>query len=284
MAGKLAVVTGASSGFGLLASVELARRGMRVCATMRDLGRAAALEQALRDAGVSARTVELDVVKPASVDRAFADIEHTDGPVDILVNNAGYALGGFVEDLSMAELREQLETNFFGLVQVTKRVIPGMRERRSGRIINITSISGRVALPGLGAYAASKFAVEGLSEALRHELRPHGVFVSVVEPGSYRTDIWDRNRRVAARTLDESSPNRAATQRLTERIDRRVATALGDPQDVARAIANVATARRPRLRYLVGKDAIAELVVNRALPWRAWERVLDRLTGINEPS
>ena len=276
----VAVVTGASSGFGLLASVELARRGLRVVATMRNLERKARIENALAAAGVQARLARLDVTDSGSIAAAIADVDQHEGRVDVLVNNAGFGMGGFLEDLTMDELREQMETNFFGLVAVTKAVVSGMRDRRHGRIINVTSISGRVALPGLGAYAASKFAVEGLSESLRHELLPHGVFVSVVEPGTFRTDIFDRNRRLGARVSDESSPNYQAAQRLLQLVDERVAASKADPQRVANTIADIAQAARPGLRHLVGYDAYAEYTAARALPWRAWERLLARATRL----
>ncbi|HEU5055205.1 MAG TPA: SDR family NAD(P)-dependent oxidoreductase, partial [Kofleriaceae bacterium] len=204
------------------------------------------------------------------------------GGVDVLVNNAGYGLGGSVEDLSMEELREQFETNFFGLVAVTKRVLPGMRERRHGRIINVSSIAGRVALPGVSAYNASKFAVEGFSESMRHELLPFEVYVSLVEPGTFRTDIFDRNRRIAARASDPSSAWAEMTRKISAIVDSRVEKSTADPRDVARVIADIATAARPRLRYLVGRDAVAQRLIARILPDRLWETAVGRVTGLSD--
>jgi NAD(P)-dependent dehydrogenase (short-subunit alcohol dehydrogenase family) len=277
---QVALVSGASSGFGLLTSIELARRGLAVFASVRDLGRADRLRAAAAEAAVSVEVIELDVSRSDSISRAVAEVERAAGKVDVLVNNAGYGIGGSVEDLSLAELREQFETNFFGLVELTKAVLPGMRERRRGRIINVSSVNGRIAVPGLSAYCASKFAVEGFSESLRHELLPFGVQVSLVEPGTYRTDIFDRNRRVAARTRDPSSPWYEISRRMEALVDRRVERATADPGQVARVIADIAQAPRPRLRYLVGRDARTESLLARILPARLWEAAVGRATGM----
>ncbi len=272
--GRVALVTGSSSGFGLESCVALARRGFRVFASMRDLDRADRLDAAMVAAGTACDKVRLDVTDPTSIEAAMAEIGRAAGPVDVLVNNAGFGFAGFVEDLTLDELREQFETNFFGLVAVSKAVIRSMRERRWGRIINVSSVGGRIAWPGLGAYAGSKFAVEGLSESLRHELLPHGVYVTLIEPGTFPTDIFDRNRRVAAAALDDASPNRAALQAIGDIADRQVAASRADPASVGRLIARVATARRPRLRYLVGVDARRNTLLKAALPWAAFESVV----------
>ena len=278
----VALVTGASSGFGLLAAVELARRGLRVFASMRDPARAERLRAALDEARLGAEVIRLDVTRPAEIEEAVSSIEEVAGGVDVLVNNAGYGLGGSVEDISMEELREQFETNFFGLVAVTKRVLPGMRERRRGRIINVSSIAGRVAFPGVAAYSASKFAVEGFSESMRHELLPFEVYVSLVEPGTFRTDIFERNRRVAARASDPGSAWAEMTRKISAIVDGRVERSTADPRDVARVIAEIATAARPRLRYLVGRDAVAQKLLARILPDRLWESAIGRVTGLSD--
>jgi len=261
----IALVTGASSGFGLLASLELARRGLRVFASMRDLGRATALREAAAAAGVGVETVALDVTRPETIDAAFRTIADRAGEVEVLVNNAGFGMGGTVEDLSMDELRAQMETNFFGLVAVTRAALPGMRRLGRGRIIQISSISGRIGTPGLGAYVASKFAVEGLSEALRLEVAPFGIKIVLIEPGVYRTSIWD-SRQAAAGALLPTSAYRAFSQRFASLIDRAVARSTADPREVARLIAKAATARRPRFRYVAGRDARLTLLLHRLSP------------------
>jgi NAD(P)-dependent dehydrogenase (short-subunit alcohol dehydrogenase family) len=278
----VALVTGASSGFGLLAAVELARRGLRVFASMRDPVRQDRLRAALDEASLSAEIVRLDVTSADEIEATVSSIEQVAGGVDVLVNNAGYGLGGSVEDISMEELREQFETNFFGLVGLSKRVLPGMRQRRRGRIINVSSIAGRVALPGVSAYCSSKFAVEGFSEAMRHELLPFDVFVSLVEPGTFRTDIFDRNRRIAARASDPTSAWAEMTRRISAIVDGRVEKSTADPREVALVIAEIATSARPRLRYLVGRDARTQRLLARLLPDRLWETAVGRVTGLSD--
>lgn len=274
--GSIALVTGASSGFGLLTCLELADSGMRVFASMRNLERRGELDQAMAAEKLTCEVVGLDVTEPDSISAALAHIESRGGPVDVLVNNAGYGLGGFAEDLTLDEYRAQFETNFFGLVATTKAVIPSMRQRRRGRIINISSMAGLSADPGMSAYSASKFAVEGFSESLRHELLPHDVYVSLIEPGMFRTEIFDRNRRVGARALDPVSPNYRAAQRIVQMLDDRLAASKADPRDVARLIAEVVTSRRPRLRYLVGSDARIRNMIQKTVPASLWERAVVR--------
>lgn len=269
----VALVTGCSSGFGLLSSIELARAGFRVFATMRNVGKREALDRAAAKAGVSIDVVSLDVLDAASIEAALAAVRASAGGIDVLVNNAGYGLGGFAEDVSIGELREQFDTNFFGLVAVTQAVLPAMRERRSGRIINLSSIGGRVAVPGLSAYCSSKFAVEGWSEALRYECLPFGVHVSIIEPGSFKTDIW-ANQRLAKRAQDPDSPYREQSDRILKVLARMLEKNDADPEDVSRLVARVARAPRPSLRYLVGKDAWAELTAKTILPGRTFERIV----------
>ncbi|MCG8425678.1 MAG: SDR family NAD(P)-dependent oxidoreductase [Proteobacteria bacterium] len=293
--GSVALVTGSSSGFGLQCCVELARRGMRVFASMRDLSRSEGLDAAMAEVGLTCDKVELDVTKPDSLATAVAEIADRVGPkppgntaetgdepllvpVDIVVNNAGFGLGGFVEDLTMDKLREQFETNFFGLVALTKAVLPGMRERRRGRIINISSLSGRMGQPGAGAYAASKFAVEGISESLRLELLPYGVYVVLIEPGMFRTDLFDRNQRITARALEPDSPNYKALMRLKSIVEKRLARG-GDPRQVARVVGQAVAADKPRLRYLVGSDAAVAGTLKGILPFGLWERAVGRVIG-----
>ena len=187
----LAVITGCSSGFGLLSTIELARKDYFVVATMRDLARRAPLDEALASAGltgqVSVRT--LDVAVPESHEPFVAQTVADYGRIDLLVNNAGFALAGFAEDVTLEELRRQFETNFFGTVSLTKAVLPVMRRQGAGRILMLSSISGRSANPVLSSYSSSKFALEGYTESLRLEMKPLGIDCILIEPGSYR----DRN-------------------------------------------------------------------------------------------
>ncbi len=273
---RVALVTGASSGFGLLAAVELARLGYTVVATMRDPdGRGERLREAAAREGVERRIVpaRLDVTDAIRAETIVAETIAAYGRIDVLLNNAGYAQGGFVEDVSLEALRAQFETNVWGTIHLTKAALPHMRARRSGRIINMSSVSGLVGIPGFAPYAASKFAIEGFSEALRHEMRPHGVFVVLVEPASYRTDIWEKGFGAMAGGPDSAHAH--ALSRIREMAERS-ARAGGDPRDVARLVGRIADARRPRLRYVIPRSAGLLAAAKHALPWSWFEAAIGR--------
>src|SRR5271156_215506 len=191
------VVTGASSGIGKAAALEFAARGHTVFAAARREDELAKLAAA---SAARITAVPLDVTDAESVAAAATRIDElTDGHgVDVLVNSAGYALGGAVEALSSEAVQHQFQTNVFGLLDVTRAFLPRMRERRNGRIINVSSVVGRVVFPGMGVYAATKYALEALSDALRMELAPFDVSVVLVEPGFVKTDIGDASRQQAA--------------------------------------------------------------------------------------
>jgi NAD(P)-dependent dehydrogenase (short-subunit alcohol dehydrogenase family) len=272
-----ALLTGCSSGFGLLTAVELARRGFRVYATMRDLGKRESLDAAAQAAGVHLFVLPLDVTHAESVASAVEAVMADSGRIDLVVSNAGYGLGGNVEDLTLAELREQFETNFFGAVMVTKAVLPTMRECRAGRLIFVSSLNGLLGFPGLAAYCASKFALEGFAESLRWEVLLDGIYVSLIEPGSFPTPIFGRNRRIAAAAANPASPYYARSLRLEALVLRRIAGSKRDPRTVARAIARVATSSRPRLRYRIGADAHLAVLARWLLPDRVLDKAMRRL-------
>jgi NAD(P)-dependent dehydrogenase (short-subunit alcohol dehydrogenase family) len=277
---RTALITGASSGFGLLTSVTLARRGWRVVATMRDLGRRDRLDAAAREAGVAERIEiqPLDVTRPEQIAALAGVIGERESPLHALINNAGFGLGGFAEDTTDAELRRQLDTNFFAAAAVTRAFLPRMRRQGFGHIVMVTSISGRMAFPGLGSYAASKFALEGWTEALRYEMKPVGIRVVLVEPGSFDTDIWNRNAVPAAGLLDPASPNAARAARWRKKLQTEFHRA--DPQVVADLLARILDNPRPRLRYVVGKDARFGLMMRRILPRSIFERFIIKASGI----
>ncbi len=247
------LVTGASSGFGLATSVELARRGHRVFATMREPARADRLVEAARSAGVEGRigVRRLDVAADAAVvERAVREIvEASEGGLDALVNNAGVAAIGAVEDVPESEWRRVIEVNLFGALACVRACLPHMRARRAGTIVNLSSINGRIATPGLGPYNASKFALEALSETLRVELRPFGVHVVIVEPGQYATDIWGRDYDIA--TAPDSPYGDMLEWWLG--LGGQPPPGAEDPADVARLIADIVEDPRPGLRYPVGQ-------------------------------
>jgi NAD(P)-dependent dehydrogenase (short-subunit alcohol dehydrogenase family) len=279
---KTALITGASSGFGLLTSVTLAKRGWQVLATMRDLNRRALLEDAASAAGIldHIEIHQLDVTKADQVG-AIADlIEKRGTPLHALVNNAGFAVPGFAEDVTDAELRDQFETNFFGAAAVTRAMIPQMRLQGFGHIVMVTSISGRSGFPGVSSYAASKFALEGWAETLRFELKAQGIQVALVEPGSFETDIWTRNAKVSARMLDPNAPNAARVSRWRTEFERN--NKRGNPQVVADLIASIVENPKPMLRYVVGNDAKMALMMRAILPWSMFERAVVKLAGMDK--
>lgn len=265
---KTALVTGASSGFGLLIAVELAKRGYRVVAAMRYPGKQAALMQEAERAGAAGRieAVRLDVTDADAIEAAVAGMLRHYGRIDVLVNNAGMAVGGFVEEVPMAAWRAQTETNFLGLVAMTRAVLPTMRAQGGGTIIQMGSVSGLWGIPGFGAYAASKFAVEGFSESLRHEVAPFGIRVAIVEPGAYRTAIWAKG--FADMHAQPDSPYAGALDAVL-RMARRTAETAPDPRDVAELVGRLADKRRlSRLRYPIGRGARLLPLAVRLLPWR----------------
>ncbi|BDG47249.1 oxidoreductase [Parageobacillus sp. KH3-4] len=269
----VAFVTGASSGFGLLTSVALAGEGYRVLASMRNLKNRGRLEAAAKEAGVTDRIeiIQLDVTDFSTVETVIQDVIRRYGRIDLLVNNAGYAAGGFTEELAIEEWRRQFETNFFGLVAVTKAVLPSMRERRSGKIVNISSISGRIGFPSMGPYVASKFAVEGFSESLRLEMMPYGVHVVLIEPGSYKTDIWSKG--LGAVTIHPNSPYVKEMEAILKYVNQ-IADTAPAPDEVIRQIVQVAKSPSPKLRYPVGKGVKLGIVLKNMLPWKWWERMV----------
>ncbi|MBX5436623.1 MAG: SDR family oxidoreductase [Alicyclobacillaceae bacterium] len=267
----MALVTGASSGFGLHLSVALARQGHEVVAAVRNLARGQALTEAAREAGVPNRIHirRYDVRNTGEAPAFIDDVVKQFGRLDILVNNAGYAAGGFVEDVPMEVWRDQFDTNFFGVVALTRAALPHMRRQHSGWIVNISSIGGRVAAPGMGPYVASKFALEGFTEALRMEMRSYGVHVILVEPGAYRTAIWEKG--LANVSADPStSPYGREIEVLMAGV-RQVAERAGDPQEVVHTILRALAQPRPRLRYPVGRGVRAAVWSKAVLPWRLFE-------------
>lgn len=277
---KVVIVTGASSGFGLLTSVELAKAGFRAVASMRDLSRRANLDQAATAAGIASLDVRaLDVTHfdeiPAFVDGVIRDY----GRIDVLVNNAGFAVGGFAEDIRQEELRLQFETNFFGAVAMTKGVLPIMRKQGSGHIIQISSIGGLQGSVSVSSYSASKHALEGWSESLRLEVRSLGIQVVLVEPGAFDTGIWTRGARMGAEAVKDSSPNHQRSLRMRTAIQK---LPKADPAEVARMIVRIAQNPNPKLRYLVGRDAKIQLTLKRLLPWKTYEKMIARFLKIDE--
>jgi NAD(P)-dependent dehydrogenase (short-subunit alcohol dehydrogenase family) len=274
MDNKTAIVTGTSSGFGLSTSIELARKGFTVIAAMRNCDKSSELLQQARKYGVESKinVHELDVTYEGSIKAFQTWVNEKFGRVDVLINNAGYAGAGFVEEVSMDEYRRQFETNVFGVIAVTKAFLPLMRMQKQGCIINISSISGKVAFPGLSPYVASKHAIEGWSESLRLEMQPFGVKVVLIEPGSYKTNIWSTGKQVAKESLHSHSPYQVYMQSI-EKYIAEGENSFGDPKDVARKIAEIATMGNPDIRYPIGRGVKATIFLKNFLPWGLWEKI-----------
>ncbi|MBS1806504.1 MAG: SDR family oxidoreductase [Acidobacteria bacterium] len=281
---KSAFITGASSGFGLLTSVTLAKRGWRVLATMRDLGRREKLEAAARSVGVLERIEihALDVTNAEQIARLADLIESRGEHLHALVNNAGFAVPGFAEEVTDAELRGQFETNFFGAAAVTRALLPQMRRQGFGHVVMVSSISGRTGFPGVSSYVASKFALEGWAETLRLEMAALGIKVAIIEPGSFETDIWTRNAKLTAKMSDAASPNAARRTRWQNKVEAN-AKNRANPQAIADLIARILETPNPKLRYVIGKDARMALLVRRVLPASLFERLMVKLSGLDQP-
>jgi NAD(P)-dependent dehydrogenase (short-subunit alcohol dehydrogenase family) len=251
---RTVLITGTSAGFGLLATVEMAKRGWRVIASMRNLERRGALDAALAQSGAAHNVdvVQLDVTDAASISRGVADtLAITGGFLDGVVHNAGVAAGGAFEDIPDAEVRRVMETNVFGVMSLTRALLPTFRRQRSGRIVIISSEAGLVGQPCNSIYASSKWALEGWAESLAFEAEQFGVEVVLIEPGPYITDIWQASPRYSP----ENSAYRPWVQYLFRAIDAHVAARGRDPQEVATRIAHVLETSKPRFRNPVGRQA-----------------------------
>lgn len=274
--GAPVLVTGASSGIGLETSVYLAERGLAVYPSMRDLERKGPLLEEMNRRGVRGELLELDVTDPASVREAVGRIVSDHGGIYAVVNNAGINIGGFFEELSDDELRRVLEVNLFGTAAVAREAIPHMRRARRGRIVIMSSIAGKIPSLGAIAYCTSKFALEGFGETLSQEMRPFGVYVSMVAPGAVKTELFERNRRQAAGSLSPESPyfewNRRIETMLKELGDRPATTL----NEVARTVERALAAEAPELRYVVGRRPKLLLALQRYVPGELFRKIWAR--------
>ena len=258
MSGKVALVTGCSTGVGLHAAVRLAEAGFIVVATMRDTGKRQALLDEAAKAGVAVEVVPLDVCSQGSIDAVVADCIARHGRIDLLVNNAGAGFLGSVEQTGDEDLRRTMETNFFGVWNLTKAVLPHMRAAGSGRIITVTSVGGLLGQPFNEAYCAAKFAVEGMTEGLAPLARQFGVDVCLVEPGPINTEFVASVRSTSLGALAAmAEPYATLAQRYIAASGDVFATYGQTGDDIARIIANLATAERPDFRTITSDFAMA---------------------------
>jgi len=267
------LVTGANSGIGLATAVELARRGFRVTGTVRSDAKARTVAEHAAEAGVEVETVELDVTDAERCEEVMASL----GTLYGLVNNAGYGVTGAIEDVPDDEARQALETMVVAPMRLARLAIPGMREAGGGRILNVSSIYGRMTTPLTGWYQGSKHALEGLSDALRIEVAGDGIHVVLIEPGGFKTNIWaDLERDLANRTR---SRYEVAYQRIG-RLTSMWSPLMGAPEQCAKVIARALQTPIPRPRYLVGTDAKLATVANGFTPAMVKDRVLRIAQGL----
>ena len=257
---QVAVVTGSSSGIGFETSLLLARNGIYTYATMRNQSKSEEILTYVRKDNLPLKTLHLDVTNEKSILDAIKKIIAEKGRIDILVNNAGYSLLGPLEQLQINEIKEEFETNFFGIIKLIQSVLPTMRKQRYGRIINISSLAGRIGFPFSSAYVSSKFALEGLTESLGYEIQNFGIHVILIEPGVIRTNFL--NSMKLGKNVITSQNDSNINLPYTEMIQKRISAFKprfekgSSPIEVAEVVLEAATAQDPKPRYLVGNDAM----------------------------
>lgn len=270
------LITGGTDGLGRAAAILFASEGYRVFAAGRNAEKRAALEQLAEEKSLPLETVELDVTSDESANRAVAEVERRAGPVSVLVNNAGIAIAAVMEEISVDDLRKQFETNVFAAVRMSQRVLPGMRKRHSGRIINMSSVAGRVSNPLFGPYSGSKHALEAISDALRMEVAPFGIRVVLIEPGFIPTNINRAAAELSSRYMNSAaaSPYARAYLSVLKLVQERVASSKTTPEDCARVILRAVRASNPRARYAVTREAQITI----GMRWLLSDRRMDKMT------
>lgn len=270
------LITGTSSGFGFLTAARLAAKGHRVLATLRDLTKSDLLRAEVKRRGGIIDIFQMDVTDKNSIQPIIHDITAKYGFVDVLVNNAGYGVGGFFEDLTDEEIRQQMEVNFFGVQNVTRAVIPMMRQRRSGKIINISSVAGFSTSPAFSAYNASKWALEAFSESLRYELALWGIQVLLIEPGTYKTKIFHENARYAKHFDDPQSPYFSYSQLLRKKVIDYVDHCRKNPEKVAILVEKLINTPNPPFRNIPDIESRMLFTLRKLLPFRAYSWLIQR--------
>jgi len=260
---QVALITGCSSGIGYETALMLARNGFHTFATMRDTKKSDSLAKTSEKEKLALEILELDVNDDTSIENAINRVKSEAKRIDILINNAGYGLVGFFEDLTLDEIRNQFETNFFGVLNITKKVIPIMRLQKSGTIVNISSGAGQVGFPGISAYVSTKFAVEGFSESLTYELSPFGIKVIIIEPGVIKSNFFS-NCIISEQSTKNESPYSRSLDKIQKNIGLMQEHATS-PTDVAKMILQVLSNDEPKQRYIVGNDVAMILEAKRNL-------------------
>ncbi len=275
---EIAIVTGSSSGIGLATSLLLARNGFYTFATMRNLDRSKNIMDTAKKEELPLQVTKLDVNDDKSVRGAIDKIVVEKKRIDVLVNNAGYGLIGCLEDLSIEEVKAQLETNLFGTIRVTQAVLPTMRKQKQGMIVNISSVAGRIGYPAMPAYITSKFALRGLSEAMRYELASFGIKVVIIEPGVVRTSFMNSSV-TAKKALDPNSPYAQLTQKVGAGLKFLLENGT-QPEEVAKVILKAVTSDEPQPSYLVGNDAVMLIEAKRNMSDAEFENFMKKELGV----
>ena len=250
---SVALVTGCSSGIGLETAIALGREGHFTYATMRDVKKSGNLDKIVNDECLPIKVLELDVDDEESVVNAIGKIMDEKGKINTLVNNAGWGMWGTVEDVSIEEFKQQFETNFFSIIRMIQKVAPIMRKQKSGSIVNVSSVAGRIGFPVTPAYISSKFALEGLSECLRFELGPFGINIIIIEPGVIKTNFFD-SMKMAKKSNSDSVYNEI-TSKVVSGV-KMMAEMGTESKEVANTIIKSINAENPLPRYIVGNDAM----------------------------
>ena len=269
---RVALITGCSSGIGYETALMLGRNGFRTFATMRNTKKSDSLQEIITKEGLDVSIQQLDVNDNASIENTINNIKNEANRIDVLINNAGFGLVGFFEDLTLDEIRDQFETNFFGVLNITKKIIPIMRLQKSGTIINISSGAGQVGFPGISAYVSTKFAIEGFSESLTYELLPYGIKVVIIEPGVIKTNFF-RNCKVSEHSVKKNSTYSTSLDKFQKNIEIMQEHATS-PTDVAKVIIQVLGNSEPKQRYIVGNDVAMILEAKKNLSDNEFKKMM----------
>jgi NAD(P)-dependent dehydrogenase (short-subunit alcohol dehydrogenase family) len=266
---KVAIVTGSSSGIGFETALLLSKSGFHTYASMRNLEKSKNITEIVNTENLPLRVIQLDVNDDISVKNAINKIIAENGRIDVIINNAGYGLFSPIEDITLDQVKEQFETNFFGVVRLVKEVLPVMRKQRNGIIVNVSSGAGRVAIPVSSAYVATKFALEGLSESMRYELKEFGINIIIIEPGVIRTNFVENMKTAGTRSRSES-PYADLIGRTLKGFGGLMDNS-SPPKLVAEAILNAITSKEPEIRYVVGDDAKSIMKVRKSTSDKEFE-------------
>ena len=269
---QVALITGCSSGIGYETALMLGRNGFRTFATMRNTKKSDSLQEIIRKEGLDVSIQQLDVNDNASIENTINNIKNEANRIDVLINNAGFGLVGFFEDLTLDEIRDQFETNFFGILNITRKIIPIMRLQKSGTIINISSGAGQVGFPGISAYVSTKFAIEGFSESLMYELLPYGIKVVIIEPGVIKTNFF-RNCKLSEHSVKKNSTYSTSLDKFQKNIEIMQEHATS-PTDVAKVIIQVLGNSEPKQRYIVGNDVAMILEAKKNLSDNEFKKMM----------